>query len=257
MKKLSEAGYIKTLFACLIVLLFWYVMHLAVGSAVIPSPGETIKNFMVIFPQTLARHLLASLGRVLAALAVSFLLGSMTGIWIGANKKADALVTPILYILYPIPKIAFLPILMILLGLGNLPKITLIIIIIIFQFIIAARDSVLEIPKELFYSVLSLGLKRMDIYRHLIIPAALPKLFTALRISAGISISIIFFAENFSSTYGIGYFIMNSWVMVNYVNMFSGILALSILGLLLFGAIDLVEARYCKWLKAGKSFLNG
>ncbi len=256
MKKLSNAGYIKTLYACLIVLLLWYVLHLAVGSPVIPSPGETVKNFIMIFPQTLALHLLASLGRVLAALAVSFLLGSLAGIWIGANKKADGLVTPILYILYPIPKIAFLPILMILLGLGNLPKITLIIIIIIFQFIIAARDSVIEIPKELFYSVLSLGLGRLDIYRHLLIPAALPKIFTALRISTGISISIIFFAENFASTYGIGYFIMNSWVMVNYVNMFSGILALSILGLLLFRIIDFLEARYCKWLKAGKSFLN-
>jgi len=256
MKKLSEMRSVKTFYACLIVLLFWYVMHLAVGSAVIPSPGATIKNFIAIFPRTLALHLLASLGRVLAAVAVSLLLGSLIGIWIGTNKKADSLVTPILYILYPIPKIAFLPILMILLGLGNLPKITLIIIIIIFQFIIAARDSVLEIPKELFYSVLSLRLGRMDIYRHLIIPAALPKIFTALRISSGISISIIFFAENFASTYGIGYYIMNSWVMVNYVNMFSGILALSILGLLLFRCIDLLEARSCRWLKAGKNFIN-
>jgi NitT/TauT family transport system permease protein len=257
MKKLSGSVYIKTLYAIIIILLFWYALHLTVGSAVIPSPGATIINFIAIFPRKLFFHLLASLFRVLAAIAVSFLLGSLIGIWIGTDKKADSLVTPIMYILYPIPKIAFLPILMILFGLGNAPKIILIIIIIIFQFVIAARDSVLEIPKELFYSVLSLGLGRLDIYRHLIIPAALPRLFTALRISTGISISIIFFAENFASTYGIGYFIMNSWVMVNYVDMFSGILALSILGLLLFGLIDLLEERLCRWMKAGKNLLNG
>lgn len=256
MKKLNEIRSVKTLYACLIILLFWYVMHMAVSSAVIPSPYETIKNFIVLFPKILAPHLLASLGRVLAAVAVSFLAGSLTGIWIGASKKADGIITPVLYLLYPLPKIAFLPILMILFGLGNMPKITLIVIIIIFQFIIAARDSVLEIPKELFYSVLSLGLGRAEVYRHLIIPAAMPKIFTALRISTGISISIIFFAENFASTYGMGYFIMNSWVMADYVNMFSGILALSILGLLLFRCIDFSEDRLMRWMKAGKSLLN-
>lgn len=257
MKKLGEMRSLKTIYACLTVLLFWYAMHLAVGSAVIPSPYAAIKNFIVIFPKTIAPHLFASLGRVLAAIVFSLLAGSLTGIWIGVNKRADGYITPVLYLLYPLPKIAFLPILMILFGLGDMPKITLIVIIIIFQFVIAARDSVLEIPKELFYSVLSLGLGRSEVYRHLIIPAALPKIFTALRISTGISISIIFFAENFASTYGIGYFIMNSWVMVDYVDMFSGILALSLLGLLLFRCIDLIEDRFLKWMKAGKSFLNG
>ena len=256
MKKLSEMKCVKTLYASLTILLFWYVMHLAVGSAVIPSPYDTIKNFVVIFPKLLP-HLLSSLGRVLSAIAVSLFAGSLTGIWIGVNKKADSFITPILYLLYPLPKIAFLPILMILFGLGNMPKITLIVIIIIFQFVIAARDSVLEIPKELFYSVLSLGLGRVEVYRHLVIPAAMPKIFTALRISTGISISIIFFAENFASTYGIGYFIMNSWVMVNYVDMFSGIMALSMLGFLLFWCIDFTEDRFLRWMKAGKSYLNG
>ncbi|HEX2947066.1 MAG TPA: ABC transporter permease subunit [Clostridia bacterium] len=256
MKKLKVSGTVKYLYACIFITLIWYALHLAVGSVVIPSPVTTLTNFIAIFPQTLLIHLLVSLSRVVAAITVSLLLGSLIGLWIGTNKKADSMLTPILYILYPIPKIAFLPILMILFGLGNASKIILIIIIIIFQFVIAARDSVLEIPKELFYSVLSLGLGRLDIYRHLILPAALPGIFTALRISTGISISIIFFAENFASRYGIGYFIMNSWVMVNYVDMFSGILALSILGLLLFGSIDLLEERLCGWMKAGKSFLN-
>jgi NitT/TauT family transport system permease protein len=140
---------------------------------------------------------------------------------------------------------------MILFGLGNAPKIILIIIIIIFQIIIAARDGVREIPRELFYSVLSLGLSRYELYRHLIIPAVLPKIITSLRISVGVSISVLFFAENFATTYGIGYFIMNSWLMVNYVEMFSGIQALSLMGLLLFKLIDILENKLCRWIKAG------
>lgn len=253
MKKLKVLLFNKTLYAVFIVLLFWYVLHLTVGSSAIPSPYITILNFIGIFPATLSLHLLVSLGRILAAVLISLLLGGLIGLWIGLSKKADEFITPIVYILYPLPKIAFLPILMILLGLGNTPKIVLIIIIIIFQITIAARDGVQEIPKELFYSVLSLGLNKVDIYRHLIIPAVLPKIITSLRISVGVSISVLFFSENFATTYGIGYFIMNSWLMVNYVEMFSGILALSMMGILLFKWIDLMENKLCRWIKAGKN----
>jgi NitT/TauT family transport system permease protein len=255
MKRLKAILYNKTLYAGFIVLLFWYILHWTVASSAIPSPCETILNFIKIFPGTLSLHLLVSLGRITAAVLLSLILGGLIGLWIGTSKKADEFITPIVYILYPLPKIAFLPILMILLGLGNTSKIVLIIIIIIFQIIIAARDGVKEIPKELFYSVRSLGLRKVEIYRHLILPAVLPKIITSLRISVGVSISILFFGENFATTYGIGYFIMNSWLMVNYVEMFSGILALSIMGLLIFKLIDILENRYCKWIKIGKKDL--
>lgn len=180
------------------------------------------------------------------------LFGTLIGLWIGISKRADEFITPIVYILYPLPKIAFLPILMILFGLGNTPKVVLIVIIIIFQIILAARDGVREIQKELFYSVISLGLNKLEIYKHLILPAVLPKIITALRISVGVSISVLFFGENFATTYGIGYFIMNSWMMVNYVEMFSGILALSLMGLLIFKLIDILENKLCRWIKISR-----
>jgi NitT/TauT family transport system permease protein len=252
MKKLKAIIQNKTLYASLVILLFWYMLHLTVDSSAIPSPYKTIVNFAQIFLNTLSLHLLVSLGRISAAVLISLLLGGIIGLWIGMSEKADELVTPIVYILYPLPKIAFLPILMILFGLGNTPKIVLIIIIIIFQIIVAARDGVKEISKELFYSVMSLGLSKLQIYRHLILPAVLPKIITALRISVGVSISVLFFGENFATTYGIGYFIMNSWMMVNYVEMFSGILALSMMGLLIFKLIDVVENKLCRWIKIGK-----
>lgn len=249
MKKLKAFLFNKTLYGIFIVVLFWYILHLTVSSSAIPSPYKTLLNFIEIFLSTLSLHLLVSLARITTAILISLVFGSLIGLWIGMSEKADELITPIVYILYPLPKIAFLPILMILFGLGNTPKVVLIIIIIIFQIIVAARDGVREIPKELFYSVTSLGLNKSQIYRHLIIPAVLPKIITALRISVGVSISVLFFGENFATTYGIGYFIMNSWLMVNYVEMFSGILALSIMGFLIFKLIDILENKLCGWIK--------
>ena len=120
--------------------------------------------------------------------------------------------------------------------------------IIIFPILLAARDGVREIPRELFISVKSLGLNRLQTTRELVLPAVLPKLISALRISIGISISVLFFAENFATTYGLGYFIMNSWAMVDYKEMFAGILALSLLGILIFKLIDRLEKKVCPWI---------
>ncbi len=251
LKKLLKK-HLKTIYANFIVLAMWYILHIALKSSVIPSPLATIKNFITIFPKVLAPHLLVSLWRITVAVVVSLVLGTAIGIWTGISKRVDDFISPIVYILYPLPKVAFLPVLMILWGLGNLPKIILIIIIIIFQIILAARDGVKEIPKELIMSVKSLDLNKVQVYQHLILPAILPKIFTALRICIGVSTAVLFFAENFATTYGIGYFIMNSWSMVNYLEMFSGIVALGLMGLLLFKILDIGEAILCKWTKLAK-----
>jgi len=252
MKKLKWIYQFKALYGFIVVLLLWCFLHITVQSNAIPSPFQTILNFIEIFPGELSIHLLVSFLRILVAILISLVAGSLIGLWIGMSKKADELISPVVYILYPIPKIAFLPILMILFGLGNTPKIFLIITIVIFQIIVAVRDGVKEIPKELFYSVVSLGLNKLQIYRHLIVPYVLPKIITAIRISVGVSISVLFYGENFATTYGIGYFIMDSWIKVNYVEMFSGILALSIMGFLIFKFIDVIEDRLCGWIKIGK-----
>ena len=242
----------KTIYANCVIFLLWQTMHIIIQSSVIPSPWDTFKNFITIFPNILLPHLFVSLARITVAIVISLIFGVAIGVWIGVSKKADELVAPIIYILYHLPKIAFLPVLMILFGLGNTSKVMLIIIIIVFQIILAARDGVKEIPNALFMSVQSLGLTRLQIYRHLILPAILPKIFTALRISIGVSIAVLFFSENFATTYGIGYFIMNSWSMVNYLEMFSGIFALGLLGIILFKIIDLSENRLCRWTGIGK-----
>ncbi|MFW6287998.1 MAG: ABC transporter permease [bacterium] len=238
----------RTGYGILMVLFFWYIIHYFLQSSVVPAPHHTIIHAFEIFLDNLWIHLLSSLGRILAAILISLLLGVSTGLFLGMNKKFDRLFTPVVYILYPIPKIAFLPVLMILLGLGDLPKVLLITIIIIFQIIVTTRDAVRALSKELFYSVKSLGMNKRQTYRHMIIPAVLPKILTSLRISVGTSVAVLFFAENFATQYGIGYFIMNSWSTVNYLSMFSGILVLSLMGLGLFKLIDFLESKLCAWV---------
>ena len=86
-----------------------------------------------------------------------------------------------------------------------------------------------------------------SVFFRLYLPSALPRLFSALRISVGIGIAVLFFAENYAAEYGLGYFIMNSWVMINYPMMYAGILTLGFLAWLLLLGVDRLERRLCPW----------
>jgi len=242
----------KNIYAITIILLLWYILYFIVNLSVVPSPHDTIISFIKLFPMTLSKHILVSLFRIFISISIALIVGVTIGLITGMNNKIDKLITPIIYILYPVPKIAFLPVFMILLGIGDLSKIVLIIVIIIFPIMVTTRDGVKELSNELFYSVKSLGLSNYQIYRHMIIPGIMPNIITSLRISIGTSIAVLFYAENFATEYGIGYFIMNKWITVDYLEMFSGILALSIMGFGIFRGIDLIEDRLCKWVKLQK-----
>ncbi|MBN7773542.1 ABC transporter permease [Clostridium aminobutyricum] len=248
MKTLKNMIYSKTLSGAFIVLIFWYVLHLTIGSKIIPGPYETIVTFFRLMTGTLLLHMLVSLFRITAAMVISMGIGVPLGLWMGLSERADSVLTPVAYILYPIPKVAFLPIFMVIFGLGNSSKIILIISIVVFQILLAVRDGVKEIPTELHDSVRSLGLSRWQTYTNLVFPAVLPKIISALRVSIGVCIATLFFSENFATTYGIGYFIMNCWVMVDYVQMFAGILAMSLMGILIFKVIDFMERKICPWI---------
>lgn len=248
MKVLKKILRSKTLLGGFIVLIIWYILHVFVRSSIIPGPYETILVFGKLMTGTLPMHLIVSAFRIIAAMIISMGVGVPIGLWVGLSKRADFVISPVVYILYPVPKVAFLPVFMILFGLGNSSKIMLIISIVVFQVILTVRDGVKEIPMELYYSVRTLGLNSWQIYKNLVFPAVLPKIISALRVSIGVSIATLFFGENFATTYGIGYFIMNSWVMVDYLQMYAGILAMSIMGILFFKVIDLMERKICPWI---------
>ena len=238
----------RTLTGTVLVVFLWYLLHLVIDSNIVPGPWETMVKFVELITGPLLLHVAVSLLRITAAMVISMGIGVPLGLWMGLSKGADAVLSPVAYLLYPIPKVAFLPLFMVLFGLGNSSKIILIVSIIVFQILLAVRDGVKEIPQELFDSVASLGLDRRQTYANLVLPAVLPKILSALRVSIGVSIATLFFSENFATTYGIGYYIMNCWVMVDYVAMFAGILAMSIMGTSIFKLVDVAERKLCPWM---------
>ena len=235
-----------TLYGAGIVLIVWEILHLSLKSFVVPEPFEvliyTAKSMTVLL-----RHLGGSLGRIGIGLGLTLVIGGTIGIVLGVNRRLDKYITPVIYFIYPVPRIAFLPVFMILFGLGDASKIILIFAISVFHLIINVRDSIYHLPKHLFLTAKTWGLTRRQKLFNLILPAAMPSIFTSLKIAIGSSMVAVFFAENYATKIGIGYYIMNAWIKVDYVEMYSGIVAISLCGMVLFKLIEWLEGKVCRW----------
>lgn len=238
---------IKKLYALVAIVSIWFILYLIIQSPAIPNP-LTIIQYTCSHLKIFAPHLGASLVRITVSIFLAGLIGVGIGIVMGVSKTLDSILAPLVYVLYPIPKVAFLPVFMLLFGIGELPKIILIFSVIVFQFTMSTKDAIIDIDPSYIDSVKSLGLNERGILRHCILPAILPNLFTSIKITFGVSIAILFFAENFSTKFGLGYYIMNSYAMANYQSMYSGILILSSVGLLFYSLLDYVEKKVCPWI---------
>jgi NitT/TauT family transport system permease protein len=101
-------------------------------------------------------------------------------------------------------------------------------------------------------SVRSLGANRWQVFANVVVPASMPEIFTALRISAGTAIAVLFFSETFAGSTGLGYYVFDALGRIQYSEMFAGVLAMALLGVLLYEAIGLIESRVCRWARAGR-----
>lgn len=232
-------------------LVVWQAAAMLVADPVLPAPGEVLRAFALAIPRDLGRHLLVSGWRVVASIVVAVAAAVPAGLGLGLSQPLSRLIAPIIYLLYPIPKIVFLPVILLLLGIGNLSKIFIIFLILFFQILVVVRDEAANLRPELIASVRSLGAGRRAVLRFVYLPACLPAVLTSVRLSIGTAIAVLFFAESFATTSGLGYYvIVETWGRLAYDQMYAGVVAMSLLGLTLYFVVDWLERRFCPWLAA-------
>jgi len=231
------------------IFIIWQIIATLANVAIIPSPVLVLETLINVFFSDIKIHAFYSLARIVVGLFLAVLIGYPLGLLMGYFKKCDRFFSPLVYLTYPIPKISLLPIVMLIFGVGEFAKILMIFLIIVFQVVIAVRDGIREIPKETFYPLISLGASYKNIFIYALWPSVLPKFLTAIRVAMATAISVLFFTETFGTKYGMGYFIMDAWLRVNYLEMYAGIVALSYIGLFIFGFIDFIENISCRWQK--------
>lgn len=227
--------------------ILWYIFAVIINLRVLPKPTDIYLNLNNLYGENLYLHVLVSLYRVSTGLIISLILGVSIGLIMAYSSTWNRILNPLVYFTYPIPKTALLPVVMLLFGLGDSSKVIIIVLILVFQIIVAVRDAVINIPEETYNPIKSLGASRPQIFLHITLPAILPELLTNLRLSIGTALSILFFSEAYGTQYGIGYYILDAWTRIDYISMYAGILVLSLLGFLLFILIDILEESLCKW----------
>ncbi|RPI30458.1 MAG: ABC transporter permease [Chloroflexota bacterium] len=239
------------LLASLALLAVWELASLLVNQQILPSPLKVARVFVEEMGHGLGGHFLASLWRVVASTALAIALASPAGLVLGQSKRLNAWFSPVIYLLYPIPKVVLVPVVLLFLGIGDLPKIAIIFLILFFQILVLVRDQAASIRPELIQSVRSLGAGRRALFRFVYFPASLPAILTALRQSLGTSVAVLYVAESFATQRGLGYYIsFNGGTRLNYPAMYAGIVAMSLLGLGLYFAVDWLESRLTPWLFA-------
>ena len=186
-----------------LVLVLWWLLAAVQQSPALPSPLATLPVLAdeagAIWP-----HFWVSFERIMLAMAIGTVLGAPLGLLLGRSKRADALFGPVLYILYPLPKVVFLPALFVLLGLGGEAKVVLIAIAVFFQMMVTMRDAAKAVPQP---------------------------------------VAILFIAESMAGSTGLGYFIMHAWSVLEYKQMFAGIVAMAVMGVVIYEAFDVAEKR--------------
>lgn len=238
--------------ALAVILLSWQFAAMVVNSSLLPDPAAVLLSFAQGLGGKLGMHVVVSSWRLLVSMALAVVLAVPLGLVMGQSKRLDGLVAPLIYITYPVPKVVFLPVVMLFLGVGDRSKVFLIALILFFQILVVVRDASHGVRPEMVYSVRSLGASRLQVLRYVYIPACLPATLTALRVSTGTAVAVLYVAESFATQSGLGFYIMDTWQTLAYPKMYSAVVAMSVIGFAIYVGLDQLEKRVCGWVHAGK-----
>lgn len=234
----------EVIWGALAITVIWQLFSMILNREILPSPLEVFPLFLRLMTGELFVHFMASGARVLASIGLSVLLAVPAGLILGQSRRLDRVASPLIAVLYPIPKIVFLPIVYVLMGISDISKIFLIGLILFFQILVVVRDEARNLPDDLILSARSLGAGRTALFFFIYSPASIPGILTSIRISIGTAIAVLFLAEQSLTEYGLGYYIIiRSYQVLRYREMYAGILAISFLGALLYLLIGLLEKK--------------
>jgi len=181
----------------------------------LPTPAEVILQAQSIWDEgyanaTLWEHVSASLARILCAATIAVLLGIPVGLLMGLNRWAKGVLDTPIEFYWPLPPLAYLPLMIIWLGIGEASKITLLTLAMFAPIVLSAQAGVRALPQERVNAALSLGATRWQLFGAVVLPSALPEILTGIRIALGVGWGTLVAAELIAANRGIGFMIMSA-----------------------------------------------
>jgi len=188
-----------------------------------------------------------SLWRLTLGFVVGAVPGFLIGLLMGLSPWARAVLDPLVSATYPVPKIAILPLIMLLFGIGETSKVIIIAIAVVYLVLLNTMTGVMTIDPVYFDVAKNFGASWRKTFTRLILPAALPLIFSGLRLSIGVALIVIVSAEFLAAKSGIGYLIWTSWETLVIENMFVGLIVITVLGMAATAILKELEHALVPW----------
>jgi NitT/TauT family transport system permease protein len=233
-----------------VVLVIWQVaLSLGLVSAVfLPSPWSILIALAnLALSGELWRHLSVSLLRIGWGWAIGTVAGLALGIAIGLYSLARAIGLSFVSALFPIPKIALLPLLILWLGIGEPSKVATIALGVFFPTVIATFSGIDAVPRGLIRMAQSFGMPMPAIVAKIVLPGALPSIIAGARVSAATALLLVVAAEMIGAQEGIGAFINTAGNLMQTDQLMAGVVVLALLGLVVGGLLSALERRLLRW----------
>jgi NitT/TauT family transport system permease protein len=236
--------------ALVIVLALWQVAGSAgwVNPVFLPPPSAiAVAIWKLATSGALWQHVSWSVMRIGSGWIIGTAAGVAVGFAIGLSTLARSVGITFISALFPIPKIALLPLLILWLGIGEEPKIATIALGVFFSTAISVYSGVDAVPRNLIHMAQSFNVPFHAIVRRVIWPGALPSILAGFRITASVALLLVVSAEMIGAQYGIGAFVLQAGNLMQTDQLLAGVVILSAFGLAVGKLINLLEARLLHW----------
>ena len=240
--------------AVVLLLVAWYALSHAsfIKAGYLPTPEELWKTFVDLVKngyqgKPLPEHIGVSLMRTLSGFVLGVLLGVPVGLLAGYSRRAGAMISPIMAFVRPIPPIAFIPMAVLYFGLGEVGKIVLIFFV-SFNYVQAnAQAGAANFPIAYRRAAETLGLSNGQTFYRIVLPGALPQIFTGLKVALALSWAVVVAAELVGAQSGLGFMISDAALLFRIPVVFIGIALIGVIGVVLNLTLNFIEGRIVHW----------
>jgi NitT/TauT family transport system permease protein len=228
----------------------WQVLLMAgIGDRrFIPAPSDIVVRYWELIANgELATNTLATLWRVFAGFVIGSVPGIVVGLLMAMFRPVRIFFDPLIASLFPIPKIALMPLLLLVFGFGDASKIALVVIAVFFPVVVNTYVGAANIERIYWDVAKNYGASQSMIFRRIVFFGALPMIFAGLRIALAVSFIVLVAAEFVATKVGIGYMIWNSWELLQVDVMFVGIVTVGVVGLIATVILQEIERKVIPW----------
>lgn len=241
---------LRHLLPIFIMLALWEILAQTsiIDARFFPAPSSILYYLFFISPgEGIVTDIYATLFRIFWGYLLGCSLGLLVGVAMGLSSKMKWAIYPLVVVTYPIPKIAILPLIMLIFGLGDLSKVVVVMIGSFFLVLMNTLHGVESMPR-IFHDVANIyDVGRKNFILRIVLPAALPSIFTGLKLAIGYSLVIVVAAEFSGANEGVGYLIWQSWETFSIKSMYAGIFVLAIMGFVFTFGLEWLEKKMIPW----------